>query len=370
MNGTTKKLSAYWSECKLGIGADKMLYWFIFAYAAIAVVFVASRSELSPDTLTSYAGVWALNYLVIFPMLVWIIGYVRITLRLDKRRSLAYRHMFSTQRMGRFLAGTALFLGLLIFVTSFTSIKNAISTGNGFGWDVTLANFDRAMHFGADPWRYLHAIGNNRFVLAAAEFNYNVLWFVLNYGILYWVAISPRADKIRIRYLTCFFLTWIILGSLFAGLFISAGPAFYGQVTGDTARFGEQLAFLSLTQGTGNSALDYQNYLWAAYQAGKASIGSGISAFPSVHVGFVAINALFAFEYGRKLGLAALGYVLVTLLSSVYLAWHYAIDGYFSILVVVAIYFGVKTAMANRWRWGLNPVVNNTDEGIRQLIDK
>ena len=64
-------------------------------------------------------------------------------------------------------------------------------------------------------------------------------------------------------------------------------------------------------------------------------VHNGISAFPSVHVGLIAMNALFVAERSRMLGRVAWLYVVLIVASSVYLGWHYAIDGYVSILVVV-----------------------------------
>lgn len=337
------------TESLHGIRSDWVLYVFVAAYAAISVVFVASKSQLNVDALFIYVKVWLTNYGLIFPFVLLCAGGIRITLRLDQRRRLAYRHMFNPKRVGRFIAGTVLFIAILVFVTSFTSVKNAISANTPFVWDAFFANIDKILHFNNDPWQLLYAVGQHELVLKAVEFNYNVLWFIANYAFLYWVAVSPRANHIRSRYMLGFFLTWALLGSLLAAIFLSAGPAFYGHITGDTARFAAQLDFLAGSEGANSSAVAYQNYLWSTYQSGKASIGSGISAFPSVHVGLVMLNALFVWELNRKLGLVAFAYVFIIVLSSVYLAWHYAVDGYFSILVVLFLYLIMKKAFVYRW---------------------
>ena len=61
--------------------------------------------------------------------------------------------------------------------------------------------------------------------------------------------------------------------------------------------------------------------------SGGEGIVGGISAFPSMHVSLVTLNALFLFEFSRRGGLALFAYVALVVASSVYLAWHYAIDG-------------------------------------------
>ncbi len=182
-------------------------------------------------------------------------------------------------------------------------------------------------------------------VRVAVEWNYNVFWFLLNFGILFFVATSPKAAPVRTRYLVCFMAVWILVGNVLAALFLSAGPAFYGLITGDTARFGGQLAFLANGVGSPNSAISYQKYLWALNNAGQTGFASGISAFPSVHVGLVTLNALFLREYNRHLGTLAFVYVAFITASSVYLAWHYAIDGYVGAAVVLLIYFAARKLM-------------------------
>ncbi|WP_431319910.1 phosphatase PAP2 family protein [Rhizobium sp. YTU87027] len=71
----------------------------------------------------------------------------------------------------------------------------------------------------------------------------------------------------------------------------------------------------------------------------------GHLAFPSVHVGLIALNAFFAAEVSRRLGIIAFSYTAFVIASSVYLGWHYAIDGYASLLVVGLGHFALKTLM-------------------------
>ena len=78
--------------------------------------------------------------------------------------------------------------------------------------------------------------------------------------------------------------------------------------------------------------------MWTLYERGQPGLGGGISAFPSVHVALITMNALFLASYSRVLGVLALAYVGFVLASSVYLGWHYAIDGYASIISVTLAY--------------------------------
>jgi membrane-associated phospholipid phosphatase len=93
--------------------------------------------------------------------------------------------------------------------------------------------------------------------------------------------------------------------------------------------------------------VSYQDYLWMLHSLGQTGFGSGISAFPSVHVGLAVFNALFAWEYSRRLGILAFAYAGLIEVTSVYLGWHYAIDGYAAAIVTVLIYAATRQMIAD-----------------------
>jgi hypothetical protein len=325
----------------------------IHAFAAVYAL-AASAAILATDVpqafaFQSYLIVWPFVFFVLFPAIYGLLLLLRIVHRFDagagRRRVL--RRAFAAPHMLQFATGVGLLAAMMVFQGAFTSIKTALPLWQGgFPHDVAQADIDRLLHFGVDPWRYLLAIGGNDIVRAVAEWNYNQGWFVFCYATLFFIAVSPSAAPVRNRYLISYMLVWVIVGNVLAGLFLSAGPAFYGLVTGDTSRFGEQLAFLAASGDGAHSAARVQAYLWSFYAGGSGGLGSGISAFPSMHVGLVTLNALFVFEASRKWGLVAFAYVGIVLVSSVYLAWHYAIDGYAAIVVTVLTYMAVRKAFA------------------------
>jgi hypothetical protein len=277
-----------------------------------------------------------------------LIVLLRIVHRLPTRRArlMALRRAVTRRHIQPFATGLVLLAGTMIFQGAFTSIKTALPLWNGgFPYDGLHAGIDRAVHFGTDPWRYLYATAGNGWVRVLVEWNYNQGWFIFCYATLFFVAVSARASALRTRYFVTYMLVWIVVGNIIAGVALSAGPAFYGAVTGDTGRFGEQLAFLASGDGGKHSVAYLQAYLWKLYETGNAGFGSGISAFPSMHVSLVTLNALFIAEAGRHWGYLAFAYMVLVLMSSVYLAWHYAIDGYAAIVLTVAIYAIVRHAM-------------------------
>lgn len=344
---------AYCDAVRAAMAEDTPVYLAVGAYGLGGLVYLAITGNLEPallaDTTAVYTRLWFVNYGLVFPLLIAIAGYSHVTVRLDQRRNLAYRAMFAPSRAGRLIAGSAMMIGLLPFIIIFTSVKNSLSVG-GFHFDVRQADIDRLIHFGTDPWHFLFAVGQHPIVLRLVEFNYNTMWYILCYGALYWVATSPRTARIRVRYVLSFIAVWVIAGNIAAGLFISAGPAYYAEVTGDALRFGRQMAFIATSNGEFGAATDFQTYLWDVYQSGRTGLGSGIAAFPSVHVALITLNALFIAERSRRLGLIAALYTIFVLASSVYLGWHYAIDGYAAIVLTVAIYALLRRVIGARLR--------------------
>ncbi|WP_192252759.1 phosphatase PAP2 family protein [Mesorhizobium silamurunense] len=318
---------------------DSGLYLAIVIYVLAGLIFLNAIGAADRLAFSIYFGSWiSLNGFVL-PTIAILADTIFIIHRFNSRRRVVAKRVFSTERLAYSLSGLCLLMALMIFQGNFTSVKNGMSVWQGgFRFDVVQANIDAFLHFGTDPWRWLYSVAESDRVRDIVEWNYNVFWFLLNFGALFFVATSPMVASVRTRYLACFMAVWILVGNILAALFLSAGPAFYGAVTGDTARFGEQLAFLARGAASSNSAAAYQQYLWSLYEAKRTGFATGISAFPSVHVGLAMLNALFVREYSRPLGAFALLYVAVVAVSSVYLAWHYAIDGYVAAIVVFAIY--------------------------------
>lgn len=322
--------------------SDAWFYYAVLGYTLIGVLFLFAIGESGGTSHFLYIMPGIKGFLILMPIVA--LGYdaVSVVVRFDQRRSLAFKRTFSHKRTNSMVAGLLVMTGVIVFQGTFTSIKTSLpQLFDGFPYDRLHADIDAMLHFGVDPWRYFQPIAESLLISSFVDFNYSVIWFALCFGILFFVATSPRADGIRVRYLLMFMFVWIVVGNLMAGAFLSAGPVYYGEVTGDHDRFAELLAMLAQTEGLG-SAHNYQQYLWMLYDANKPGIGSGISAFPSVHVALAAMNAFFILERSRLLGLLAFAYVAFVLASSVFLGWHYAIDGYASIAVVAAGHYGLR----------------------------
>lgn len=340
---------------RTGLRRDLPIYIAATAYVLAACTYVLARSSFDPaqfwTTVLVYSSVWVRQYIVFFPLILLGAGWAHIVLRLPTRRLLAFRGMFGPERIGRLFAGMILLLIMVPFHTAFNGVKDLVPLGQGFHFDRFFADLDKALFLGIDPFQLLYAFGKPEWLLRAIELNYSNFWFVICFWMVYWVAVSPRLDTIRTRYFICFLLTWAIVGNVLATIFSSAGPVYYGDVTGDFARFGEQVAFLAATADQAGSAAQYQAYLWEMHVAGNSGLGTGISAFPSMHMALITMNVLFLRELKPSWAPWGWAYTAILLVSSVYLGWHYAVDGIASIAVVVAIYLALRKVMSLRWSW-------------------
>ena len=276
---------------------------------------------------------------VLLPLLT-VYSIAKILIRKVARLSLAFKLLLSPRNISRVISGLVLLAGVCLSLGMFTAVKTSFGYTYGFVHDIWQADLDKLLFLGIDPWHVLFSPMHSVWLQIVVEANYNIFWHIINFATVFFFAVSSSRSQIRTHYLASFLLTWIIVGNVFAGIFISGGPAFYGSITGDEARFGEQLE--ALAQYKDSTAIFFQEILWNSYLSERSGFGTGISAFPSMHIAMTVLNLIFAYSYNRILGHAATAYSLFVLWSSVYLAWHYLIDGLFSAIAVVMIYWAVK----------------------------
>ena len=340
--------AARWFGCRLR--ADAVLYVGIAVYTLAGLNAMRATETEHLAAYAPYTQKWVSLFLLFFPFMALAIDSSSVIHRFDRRRRIAFSRTFSPRRVAYLAAGTLLGLSLYFFQGKFTSLKNAMFAWNGgFLYDRTQADLDRLIHFGVAPWRLIEPLIANDAIFSVIEFNYDKVYFILSFSALYFVMTSPRAERFRTHYVAVFMLAWIVVGNALAGLFLSAGPAYYGFVTGDTGRFAELLGYIQRDGGL-NTAATYQKYLWELHQAGRAEFASGISAFPSVHVAMAAVNMFFAFDVSRRLGIVMTAYTVIIMISSVALGWHYAIDGYVAVLAVAMLYFGLRFLRGDAFR--------------------
>ena len=256
---------------------------------------------------------------------IFIIGYV------SRSRSSEVLHDVA------FAVGGTVFLKL-----GYTLFKTSMTLVVPFFTDRFMADLDAFLHFGHDPWEVLHLFSDSVSVWFA-EAVYVRSWFTIAFGFPLLLAATDADHERRNRFLVLNGLAWVGLGNLLAVATMSSGPIYYDFVTGEE-RFAALQQALSAA-GLADSMIGRgQVYLWEGYSNFSSALGSGISAFPSVHVAMATVFALYIAERWKLMRPVAFAYVAAIQFLSVYLGWHYAVDGYASIMIILAAYAYLRSA--------------------------
>ena len=255
------------------------------------------------------------------------------------------RRFVSVERVATALP---VFLLFPFFGSAFSYFRVYIPSFRPFSWDPMLAEWDKWLHGGFYPWEWLQPVLGNPYVTAACNGFYH-LWFLAMFGTILWQMGSLKRPRLRMQFFLTFVLLWALLGNIAATLLSSAGPVYYGRVTGLPDPFVPLMDYLHAANAVVPvMALTVQDMLWESYsQHGFAIIG-GMTAMPSMHIATSTSFALVAFGTSRRLGSLFIAFAVMMQIGSVHLGWHYAIDGYVAAIGTVIIWFAVGWLLRRR----------------------
>ncbi|MBN2741145.1 MAG: phosphatase PAP2 family protein [Rhodobacteraceae bacterium] len=240
-----------------------------------------------------------------------------------------------------------------LFTFMFALVKNRMSLVEPFWADNALTKIDLMLHFGHTPRDLLLWLSPEHTSRLLGLY-FNTWVFLASFLPVLLVAFDN--DKARRRTFTILWmLCWVGLGNVLALMVMSYGPIFTDLFPGGPAD-AHRGALALVQREDARSLLATKMSLWRAYTGESEMLGSGISAFPSVHVGMAMVIGLYIARLGRDLsqrltlkpifatvllwGARAFSVLYVTFYAvlSVYLGWHYAVDGYVSIVVILGLY--------------------------------
>lgn len=319
----------HWAYLSLGL----ILLAVIVAAGIIGVLVF----ELSPTEVVAVGGFTkTLPGWLLIP-LTWI---ALVTFQIVKRRvDNPTKTIFRLIRFKSdwFLRGLFILVWFPFIGKAFGIIKSSIPAINPFYADAILADLD-VWILGDDAWKISHYLTPEWSVLVMDRIY--ILWFT--YVILVTGIFSfTRNTRLQIRGALTFQLSWILLGIVLAIAISSVGPVFYDRVYGGD-RYTDLIFTLSnVHERHGLFATQALNFLIS--NAGKPTLGAGISAMPSMHVAMAFFGFLVAMSFEGKVWLKAFtaAFTAATLFGSVHLGWHYLTDGLVGIVLVYLIWIAV-----------------------------
>lgn len=239
---------------------------------------------------------------------------------------------------GRTVLALPAFAAFVLLSTTFGAVKSAIPLVHPFDIDPVLIRIDAAL-FRGDAWRFFQPVVGHPLISSTLNFVYHS-WFGLLFLVGAFTIVWIEQPRLRLQYLIAYLMSWILLGTAMAALLSSVGPAFYSHFYGD-GRFDALTAYLHTAAGHAPiPALTVQEALlsWAA--AKDYTLGGGISAMPSMHVAIATLFTLLGWRISTFWGAAASIFLVMIFLGSIHLGYHYAIDGYVSMMLTPIIWWG------------------------------
>lgn len=247
-------------------------------------------------------------------------------------------NFFTPQKLA---GGIPVIMLFVMMFSVFTSFKSMIPVIHPFEYDALFSQLDKTLHFGRQPWEWLFPVMKIAILTTFISLIYKT-WFVAKFCVLYWQAFSVSKPLLRERFFLTYMLSWIINGTILATVLSSAGPCYYGAITGMEDPYAGLMAFLRETNKISPVwDLYAQDFLWKAYSDKSITLFSGISAMPSMHISLSFLFALVGWKVGRKTGIFFTVYLILMLIGSIHLGWHYAVDGYFAMATTWLIWFAI-----------------------------
>ncbi len=249
-----------------------------------------------------------------------------------------------------FVAGLPLLAVAIVLLPFFSKMKAAIPLFNSYSWDAAFIAWDRAIFFGQDAWQVLQPVLGYPLVTAFLALLYQ-LWFLLLYPGVLFFAFARLDPVLRRRFFLSYVLAWTLIGGAMATALASVGPVFLEPLIGDPT-FAAQMAYLyAANEQVPIMVLPVQEMLLDWYGSAENGLGSGITAMPSMHCAIAFLYWLAMRRIDRAWGLFFGVFAAITWISSVHLAYHYAVDGLVSLIAIAAIWRASATIIEGWDRW-------------------
>lgn len=236
----------------------------------------------------------------------------------------------------------------------FLHLKHVVLAVHYANFDRYFWDLDRWLHFGIQPNIFLmQEFGLNNEIAVFLDWFY-LKYFFFKIVIFVFFMLELRTVKLSDKFFTAITLIWS-LGGLAYLVAPTDGPC-YAILYEQSVRREDRVHLFNypVTREVPRSyiksykqskiwlAKGYQEKLWNVranflYKNKEPAMFYGIAAMPSLHVAVMVVMTFFLFLVSRYLGLIACGFTAVIFVGSIFLQWHYAVDGYVGALLAVVV---------------------------------
>lgn len=337
----------------------KSFFWFSCLYLVVSAVVTALTRAVAMETLAAAVDKTATFGRIVVVLTLLLLPVLAVLILTTGWRSWRQRTLVCCYAL----------LGSLLLHTGFAFVKSSIPLVVPFYADPALAAFDKWLHGGIDPWVIAHDwVGN--FPITGYISYYLTLWLPPAMLLLPFIAACDDDRERVARFVVLYCVAWVVVGNVFAFAGSSVGPVYYDALLGGD-RFGALITALTETGSFETPLGRTQQTLWRLYEEHRMLPGLGISAFPSVHVSVANVVALYLLERSRILAIPGFAFLGATFFLSIYTGYHYALDGYFSMMIVTGLWYVLRnrrlTDMAFSFsRLAMLTRLPSADAGLRQ----
>ena len=336
MHSATLLFRRVWGEMPV------YLYSALCGVACLAAYAHFGRSFSPNEALASFE-IFALFAVVLF--FVDILGGLALK-RPERPITWARERYFSSRTVDAALGGAPAMALCIVMIPLFSSLKAMIPLFAPYSWDAAFIRLDRILFLGRDAWEATQPLLGYPLVSALLALVYSAWGFLLYFGCMFISFFKVVPEDLKRRFFLSYAMAWSLVGGVMAIIFASVGPVFAEVLIGND-HFAAQLAYLHAAHAqVPVLTVPVQEMLLQRFAVDDSSLGSGISAMPSMHVGIATLFWLAMREVGPRLGRIFGVFTFLIWVGSFHLAYHYAADGIVSFAAICAIWWASRRIFA------------------------